>query len=98
MAQATVVLNDELNRFEATLHDETAFLTFHRNGKRLALIHTEVPEALEGRGLASLLAKTALDYARSNDLTVVPICPFVRSYLEKHPDEAARTKLDLTKR
>ena len=71
---------------------------FHRNGKRLALIHTEVPEAPEGRGLASLLAKTALDYARSNDLTVVPICPFVRSYLEKHPDEAARTKLDLTKK
>ncbi len=96
MAQATVVLNEGLKRFEATLNEETAFLTFHRNGKRLALIHTEVPEALGGRGLASLLAKTALEYARTNDLTVVPICEFVRSYLEKHPDEAARTKLDLT--
>src|SRR5438105_15907871 len=97
MTPDAVVVNNELNRFEVNRHEETAFLTFHRNGKRISLIHTEVPEALEGRGLASLLAKTALEYARSNDLTVVPICPFVRSYLEKHPDEAARTKLDMSK-
>jgi uncharacterized protein len=94
MTQATVVRNDERDRFETTVDGETAFLTFHRNGKRFSLIHTEVPEPLEGKGLASLLAKTALAYARENELTVVPICPFVRSYLERHPDEAARTKVD----
>ena len=97
MTQATIVRNDEKNRFEATLDGETAVLTFHHNGKRLALIHTGVPEKLEGKGLASLLTKTALQYARDNDFTVVPICPFVRSYLEQHPDEAEKTKLDLTK-
>jgi len=83
-------------RFEVTQDGKTAFLTYHRNGKRLALIHTEVPEALEGHGLASLLAKTALQYARDEDLTVVPICPFVRSYIERHPDEAEKTKLDMS--
>ena len=91
---AKVILNDDADRFETTVDGATAFLTFHRNGNRLALIHAEVPEALEGKGLASLLAKTALQYARDNDLTVVPICEFVQSYLQRHPDEAARTKID----
>jgi predicted GNAT family acetyltransferase len=93
-----VTVNDGADRFETTIDGETAFLTFHRNGNRLVLIHTEVPEELGGEGLASLLAKTALQYARDNDLTVVPVCPFVQSYLERHPDEAAKTKLDLSRR
>jgi predicted GNAT family acetyltransferase len=92
-----VTVNDETDRFETRVGGQTAFLTFHRNGDRLALIHTEVPKELEGKGLASLLAKTALAYARDNDLTVVPICEFVQSYLERHPDEAARTKVDSKK-
>jgi predicted GNAT family acetyltransferase len=84
-----VSLNEQRSRFETTVDGVTAFLTFHRNGKRLVLIHTETPQALEGRGVGSALVRFALDYARSNDLTVVPQCPFVRSYLERHPDEAA---------
>jgi predicted GNAT family acetyltransferase len=96
MSDAGVVLNEELKRFETTRDGLTAFLTFRRNGKRVVLIHTEVPSELEGHGLASKLAWFALDYARENDLTVVPVCPFVRSYLERHPEEAERTKLDMT--
>jgi predicted GNAT family acetyltransferase len=95
MSDPTVIRNDELDRFESTLNGHTAFLTFHRNGKRLTLIHSEVPSSLEGHGMAGLLTETALEYARANDLTVVPMCPFVRSFLEKHPDEVARTKIDM---
>jgi predicted GNAT family acetyltransferase len=52
----------------------------------LELIHTEVPEPLSGRGIASRLAHAALVYARENGLRVIPTCPFVRSYLERHPE------------
>jgi len=89
-----LILNDARSRFEETVDGSTALLTFNRNGKRLVLIHTEVPEELEGHGLGSKLATFALNYARENDLTVVPRCPFVKSYLERHPDEAATLDID----
>ena len=88
-------LNEQRSRFEIEADGETAFLTFHRNGKRIVLIHTETPEALEGRGIGSALARAALSYAREHDLTVAPQCPFVRSFLERHPDEAAGLDIDL---
>jgi hypothetical protein len=52
----------------------------------LALLETEVPESLRGTGIAGMLAKTALDYARENHLKVDVICPFVSGYLETHPE------------
>lgn len=89
-----VTLNEARSRFETVVDGETAFLTFHRNGKRITLVHTEVPESLGGKGVGSALARFALDHARTNDLTVIPQCPFVRSYLERHPDEAATLDID----
>jgi len=89
-----VVRNEDRFRFEVTVDGETAFLTFHRNGKRFTLIHTEVPESLEGRGIGSKIVRAALEYARANDLTVVPRCPFVQAFLENHPDEAEGLSID----
>ena len=48
--------------------------------------HTEVPDALEGRGIGSKLARTVLDYARAAHLAVVPSCPFIRAYIARHPE------------
>jgi predicted GNAT family acetyltransferase len=59
-----------------------------REGK-LYLIHTEVPKQLEGHGYAGALAKTALEYAKEQGLEVVPFCPFVRAYLQRHPEYAS---------
>jgi predicted GNAT family acetyltransferase len=87
-------LNEARSRFEIEADGETAFLTFHRNGKRLVLVHTETPEALEGRGIGSSLTRAALAFAREHDLTVVPQCPFVRSFIERHPDEAVGLDID----
>lgn len=50
--------------------------------------HTFVPEELRKRGIASRLTRHALDWAADNDHAVVPSCPFVRSYVEKHPEIA----------
>ena len=48
--------------------------------------HTLVPVSLKGQGIASYLAKYVLDYARENNLNVIPQCPFIRSYIERHPE------------
>lgn len=54
--------------------------------ERIALVHTEVDPAFEGRGIAGALARFALEDARGRGLRVIPVCPFVRSYLKRHPE------------
>lgn len=84
-----MVHSDRDRRFEVTADGHTGFLQYAIHGDRIRLIHTEVPPALGGRGLGAALAKAALDYARQARLTVIPSCPFVRKYLEKHPEYAS---------
>ena len=81
-----VVDQTENERFVIEEDGHTAELVYHLNGKRLVLIHTEVPDELGGRGMGGRLVQAALDRARREELTVVPKCPFARSWLEKHPD------------
>lgn len=57
-------------------------------GGRIVLTHTEVSPAYDGRGLGSRLAAFALDQARDRGLKVVPVCPFISSYLRRHPEYA----------
>ena len=81
------VTNDErTHRFEVESDAQTAFLSYRHVGGSLTLDHTEVPPELEGRGIASKLARTALEYARERGLEVVPICPYVSKYLKKHSE------------
>jgi len=49
-------------------------------------MHTWVPQELEGRGIASALAEFALNYAKENELQTVVYCPFVKAYIQKHPE------------
>jgi predicted GNAT family acetyltransferase len=95
VSESRVIVNDDLGRFESTVDGHTAHLTFRRDGDRLVLVRTEVPSSLEGRGVGSAIVRGALEYARANELTVVPECEFARSFIERHPDETAGIKLDL---
>jgi predicted GNAT family acetyltransferase len=63
-----------------------AELTYSIAGSQIILKHTEVPKALQGSGLAGKLAHAALEHARSNNLRVIPICPYVIAYLTRHPE------------
>ena len=75
------------SRFELEEGGETAYLEFDMDSAGwITLLHTEVPEALRGRGLAGMLAKTGLEYARDNNLKVDVVCPLVANYLSKHPE------------
>jgi predicted GNAT family acetyltransferase len=51
-------------------------------------VHTGVRDEFEGQGLAAQLVRRGLDDARAEGLGIVPLCPYVRSYLERHPDDA----------
>jgi predicted GNAT family acetyltransferase len=74
------------HRYEIEIDGAVAVLEYQRRPGSIALIHTEVPPALRGRGLADQLARAALDQARAQGLKVVPICPFVKKFLERHPE------------
>ncbi|MFE9957548.1 GNAT family N-acetyltransferase [Micromonospora sp. NPDC005299] len=78
----------ERDRFEA--RDETGatagLVTYQLTGNIIAYTHTEVAPEFEGRGVGSLLARAVMDDARANRRTVVPICPFLSGWLEKHPE------------
>ena len=86
----TLVVTDaaERHRYEAHLERTLAgFLDYVAKRDRIALIHTEVPAAFGGHGVAAGLTRFALDDARQRGLKVIVICPYVRRYLEKHPED-----------
>jgi predicted GNAT family acetyltransferase len=86
--------NQAQSRFELDTDGHVAELVYRRNGKRLVLIHTDVPAELEGRGIGGRLVAAAIGRAAREGLTVVPLCPFARSWLERHADESAKVTID----
>jgi predicted GNAT family acetyltransferase len=82
----TVTHDEEAHRFELLVGDLRSVLTYRRFPDRVVLVHTEVPQSLERHGLAAKLTSFALDFARANRLRVVPLCPYVSSFLRKHPE------------
>jgi predicted GNAT family acetyltransferase len=77
---------DEL-RYELLVDGEVVGeLRYRLRPDAVALIHTEVPEAFEGRGYGGQLVGGALADLRGRGLKIVPICPFVRAYLQRHPE------------
>ena len=87
------VQNDEkAQEFRLDIEGQTALLQYTRSNGTIVFTHTEVPQALEGKGLAARLARTALEYARDHKLAVVPRCQYVASYIRKHPEFAPLVK------
>ena len=76
------------HRFEVRTGAGTGILAYLERGTALEILHTEVPEADEGQGYAAALAVAALDFARSEGKGVIPSCPFVASYIARHPGYA----------
>lgn len=81
----TVLHDEEAHRFETDVNGLRALITYRPFPDRIVFAHTEVPSALEGKGLAAKLARTALDFARANCLHVVLLCPYVSGFIREHP-------------
>ena len=78
--------NTACSRFEFAANGVTVFMNYRLSGGIISLDHTETPVAARGRGLASQLTQGLLDELRKRGLKIVPRCPFVSAYLEKHPE------------
>ena len=77
----------EARRFVADVGGKTAYITYRElDGRLLELDHTYVPREFRGGGIASQLTVRALEYARERGCRVVPSCPFVAAYIERHPE------------
>ena len=86
--------NPERSRLEITADGHLADLRYRRNGNRLVIIHTGVPAELEGRGIGGRLVAAAVDRAAHEGMTIVPLCPFARDWLQRHADTASQAPID----
>jgi hypothetical protein len=87
MADVQIRDNPVESRWELFVSDELAvFSAYHDHGSRRTFTHTETQDGFEGQGLASQLVRAALDDAKARGLEINPVCPFVRAYLDRHPD------------
>ena len=76
----------EESRFETTVDGKTSYLDYHLSNGVITYIHAYTPPEIRGRGIAAQVAKYALDYARDNNLKVIPECPYIRDYINKHAE------------
>ena len=89
LEELTVDDNGDERRYEARIGATViGVLNYRGEIGRLRIVHTEVDPAFEGKGVASRLVAGALDDIRRRGLSFVPVCPFVRAYLSRHPEQA----------
>lgn len=82
------------SRFVVVVGGQTAELVYSIDGDRLTLVHTGVPQSLNGRGLGGMLVAASLKKAADNGYTIVPVCPFATAWLRKHEDEVRGVPID----
>ena len=78
--------NEAKRRFETEMDGQVGVLEYQMNGNTIVFTHAGVPPEIEGRGVAGALTKAGLEYARAQQLRVVPQCPFVQNYLARHSE------------
>ncbi|MDB5058937.1 MAG: acetyltransferase [Chloroflexi bacterium] len=78
--------NEDAHRYEATVDGQLSVINYQRTDGQIVYTHTEVPEELEGHGIAARMAHAALEDARAQGLSVIPRCPFVASYIQRHTE------------
>ena len=87
--QIEVTRDEGAERYVITVDGEPAGLTQYRDREGLlAFVHTEIDDRFEGQGLGGRLVSFALDDARRRGLEVLPFCPFVNAYIQRHREYA----------
>ncbi len=83
-----IVHEVQAQRFITRLDGHEAELVYRVRDGRLTIVHTGVPEAIGGRGVAAALVQSVLEYARAGQLRVVPACSYSAAYIRRHPEYA----------
>jgi len=87
-----LIHNSSKQRFEFHIDGYKPHIEYRERGNKIYLDHTRVPTELEGKGIASNLVKQVFRIIEQRHLILVPICDFVKSYLERHPEWNYLTK------
>lgn len=81
-----LVKNESKKRFEIKIEGHFAFINYGEINNQIALVHTEVEPELNGKGAATAVVEKTLQYIEENGKTLLPFCPYVFAYIQKHPD------------
>lgn len=93
MSTRQFIHNEDEQRYELHVGTHVAIAEYMLNNKGIVFMtHTEVPQELGGQGVASELIKNSLTDIKERGLHVAPLCPFVKAYIEKHPEWASLVK------
>ena len=89
-----VIHNPAENRFEIRLDGQFAKLDYVEDGDSIVMTHVGVPMEFRGHGIAAIITKAGLDYAKVKSLRVIPMCSYVAAYLRRNPQyiELTRSK------
>lgn len=101
MSEPTVEVHDapDRERYEVALDGEQAgYAQYVRRSGPTIFVHTVIDPAFEGHGLGSALAKVALAAERAANRPIVPLCPFIRAYVDRHPEYLDLVDQDLLQR
>lgn len=86
MEQNKLIDNQERKRYEWREGEHMAFIDYIRTRDKIYLTHTEVPDALAGNGVGTRMVRAALEDVDRQQLTLIPLCPFVALYLKRNPE------------
>ena len=86
LSKIEVVHNTAQKRIEMQIGDQIAMVKYILGSKEIIFTHTEVPEAFEGQGVASKMAKVAVEYAKTSGLRIRPMCPYMAAWIKRHPE------------
>ena len=81
-----LVKNETGNRFEMNVDGNTAIIEYKEYPGKIALLHTEVPPQLEGKGAATAIIEKTLDYIEKKNFKLIPLCPLLVAYIKRHPE------------
>ena len=86
MMDGQVVNNEAASQYELANGAGIALAAYNLDGNVVSFTHTEVPEEMEGQGIGTRLVAGALQDVRARGLKIVPLCSFVRHYVETHAE------------
>ena len=86
MSDLKINNNSVSSRFEVLVNGKLAFLDYRIEGDTIFLLYVEVPPAEQGRGIAGMLSRAALEFSRNSGFKVVPRCRFIATYMRRHPE------------
>jgi len=85
-----LVNRKDIHNFELFIDGHRSFIDYLEKGDKFYLVHTEVAPELEGRGVAAALVEKVFRYLEENKFKAVPLCPYIRSFLKRHPEWSSR--------